>query len=53
MNIRNFTDGQVQFKLYGQYGSPVVVMEGQDMNGKFIWDHLIDPYNGQPRMRTS
>jgi len=51
MNLRNFTEGTVEFRESVNSGYPCIVMEGKDSNGKFSWNHLIDMYTGNPQMR--
>ena len=53
MNLRNSKDGTVEFRESVNNGTPCIVMEGKDSEGKFAWNHLIDKYTGQPMVHCS
>lgn len=53
INLRGFTEGTVEFRESVTSGYPCIVMEGRDLDGKFIWNHLINTRTGQPQVRTS
>ena len=51
MNLRDFTEGTVEFRKSVNSGYACIVMEGKTPDGKFSWNHLIDMYTGNPQMR--
>ena len=53
MNLRNFTEGTIEFRESVNHSYPCIVMEGRHPDGTSAWNHLIDLYTGQPEMRCS
>ena len=53
LNLKRDFEGTVNFKESVNGGLPCIVMEGLGTDGKWSWNHLIDPYTGQPQTRTS